>query len=188
MIAPLVLGFVFGFLLQKGGLTRYEKVSAVFRFEDLTVIEFLLAALVTGAVATPVLARAMHTTPSLPDTYVAGNLVGGMLHGVGMALVGFCPGTVVAGAGEGRLDNLLFGIPGLLAGALAFGLAWPAFFPALARIGAVGRVTFGEVLHASPALVALLFVEIGVLVLYLLLRWPRGPARDDRGRAAAPGR
>lgn len=113
----------------------------------------------------------------MTDTYVLGNLIGGALHGVGMALVSFCPGTVVAGAGEGRLDNLLFGIPGLLAGALVFGLAWPPFFPALSRVGALGRVTLGELVHASQDLCVIVFAEIPILVLYLVRRWPRRAAR-----------
>ena len=176
---PLLLGFAFGFVLQKGGLTRYHRVAGVFRFADLTVLEFLLSALVTGA-AGILLFRAAGIAGPIPvtETYVLGNLVGGLLHGVGMALVGFCPGTVVAGAGEGRLDNLVFGIPGLFAGALAFGWAWPAFFPALARVGALGRVTLGELVHASPALLVLLFAELVALVFYAIERWSRADTAD----------
>lgn len=175
---PLLIGFAFGLVLQKGGLTRYHKVAGVFRFEDLTVVKFLLSALVTGAVCIRALEAAGFAGPiPVSNTYVLGNLAGGMIHGVGMALVGFCPGTVVAGAGEGRLDNLVFGVPGLFAGALAFGWAWPAFFPSLARAGAIGRITFGELAHASPWLVVLLFAEAAILVLYAIERWPRRAAR-----------
>lgn len=178
ILAPLLIGFVFGFVLQKGGLTKYHQVAGVFRFADLTVLKFLLSALVTGAVAIRVLQAAGVAGPiPVTDTYLLGNLLGGMLHGVGMALVGFCPGTVVAGAGEGRLDNLVFGIPGLFAGALAFGWAWPAFFPALSRVGALGRVTFGEILHASPALLVLVLALVVLVIFYLVERWPRSGHR-----------
>lgn len=176
-LAALLLGFAFGFVLQKGGLTKYHKIAGVFRFADLTVLKFLLSALVTGAVAVRALQAAGVAGPvPVTDTYLLGNLAGGMLHGVGMALVGFCPGTIVAGAGEGQLDNLLFGIPGLFLGALGFGWAWPAFFPALHRIGALGRVTFAEVLHVSPALLVLSLSLVTGVVFYLVERWPRrGP-------------
>jgi hypothetical protein len=177
MIAPLLLGVAFGVLLQKAGLTRYDRVAGVFRFADLAVLQFLLSALVTGAIAVRVLSAAdLAGTIPVADTYVLGNLVGGMIHGVGMALAGFCPGTVVAGAGEGRLDNLIAGVPGLLAGALAFGWAWPWFFPAMARVGALGRVTLGAWLGASPWLFAALLVEAAFLVVYLIERWPRARA------------
>jgi hypothetical protein len=95
-----------------------------------------------------------------------------MIHGVGMAIAGFCPGTVIAGAGEGRLDNLVFGIPGLFAGALAFGWAWPAFFPAMARVGALGHVTFGEIAHVSPWIAVVSLAEVAFVVCYLVERWP----------------
>jgi hypothetical protein len=178
VLVPVLLGFAFGFVLQKGGLTQYPKVAGVFRFAELTVLKFLLSALVTGAIAIRVLTAAgVVAAVPVSDTYLLGNLVGGMLHGVGMALVGFCPGTIVAGAGEGRLDNLVFGIPGLFTGALAFGWAWPAFFPALSRIGALGRITFGELIHASPALLVLLFALMVLILFYLVERWPTGRPR-----------
>lgn len=176
-LGALVLGFAFGVVLQKGGLTRYQQVAGVFRFADFTVLKFLLSALVTGAAALRLFQAAGIAGPlPVSDTHVLGNLVGGMLHGVGMALVGFCPGTVVAGAGEGRLDNLVFGIPGLFVGALTFGWAWPAFFPALARVGALGRVTLGDLVHASPTLLVLLFAELVFLVFYAIERGPRRAA------------
>ena len=173
-MTALLLGMAFGFVLQKGGLTRYHKVAGVFTFDDLTVLEFLLSALVSGAITIRIL-QAFGIAGPIPvtDTYLLGNLVGGMIHGVGMALSGFCPGTVIAGAGEGRLDNLVFGVPGLFAGALFFGWAWPSFFPALARVGALGHVTFGDVAHVNPWLACLILAEIAFLVLYLVERWPR---------------
>ncbi len=171
---PLLIGIAFGFVLQKGGLTRYHKVAGVFTFTELTVLKFLLSALVTGAITVRVLQAAGVAGPiPVTDTYLLGNLVGGMIHGAGMAISGFCPGTVVAGAGEGRLDNLVFGVPGLLAGALFFGWAWPSFFPAMARVGALGRVTLGDVIHVHPAILVLVLAEIAFVVLYLVERWPR---------------
>ena len=171
ILAPLLIGFAFGVLLQKGGLTQYRKVAGVFTFSELTVLKFLLSALVTGAVAVRALSAAgIGEIVPVTNTYLLGNAVGGLLHGFGMALLGFCPGTVLAGAAEGRLDNLAFGIPGLFCGALAFGWAWPAFFPVLSRVGALGRVTFGEVLHASPALLVLVFALMVAIVFYLIER------------------
>jgi uncharacterized protein len=173
-IAPLLLGVAFGFVLQKGGLTRYHKVVGVFTFEDLTVVKFLLSALVSGAFTLRLL-QAVGVAGPIPiaDTYLLGNLLGGMIHGSGMALSGFCPGTVVAGVGEGRMDNLIFGIPGLFAGALVFGWAWPSFFPALARVGALGHVTFAEIAHVAPWLVCAMLGEVSFIVLYLIERWPK---------------
>jgi uncharacterized membrane protein YedE/YeeE len=58
----------------------------------------------------------------LPSTSVLANVVGGSVFGVGMASAGYCPGTIVAEAGEGRLDAWMAGLSGLVVGAIVFGL------------------------------------------------------------------
>ena len=170
MIAPILIGFCFGWVLQKGRLGRYETIVNVFRFKDLTVVKFLLSGLVVAMLAMQVL-PAREAAP-IPDTYLLGNLAGGLLFGVGMAIAGFCPGTVAAGAGEGRLDYLFAGSAGLYAGAVLFGLAWPRFFPAVSAIGRWGPVTAAGSLGVHRWLLALVFAEAAVLLLYALERWP----------------
>lgn len=168
MIAPLLIGLCFGFLLQKARLGRYETIVDVFRFKDLTVVKFLLTALAVAMVALQILP---HPVPApVPDTYLAGNLAGGVLFGIGMAVAGFCPGTVAAGAGEGRLDYLVAGSCGLYAGAVLFGLAWPRFFPALSAVARLGPVTAPGALGVLPWLLALVFAEAVALALYALQR------------------
>lgn len=179
VLAPLLLGVAFGWALQRGGMTQYRKVADVFRFADLTLIKFLLTALAVGALGVQAL-RALGAAGEVPvsPTYLLGNALGGLCVGAGMALVGLCPGTVVAGAAEGRLDYAVPGLLGLLTGALAFGLAYPRFVPALSRVGYVGRVTAPELARVDAWLAVLLLGEIAALVLYALARWrPRGPAR-----------
>lgn len=180
-LAPLLLGFAFGWLLQKAGLTRYDRIVGVFRFADLAVLKFLLSAIVVGAIGVQALVSLGLAGPlPIAPTYVWGNLLGGLLHGVGMALVGLCPGTVVAGAAEGSLDYLVGGGAGLVAGALVFGLTYPAFFPWLSRQANYGAVTFAGLLGASPWLVIVVFAEVTVLLFYFI---ERGVAR----RAGAGG-
>ena len=98
------------------------------------------------------------------------DVVGGVVFGVGMATAGYCPGTIVAEAGEGRLDAWVAGLSGLLVGAIVFGLLQPAIMPSLARVGALGRVTFASLAGASPWLVLLVFGQVVVLVLILIAR------------------
>jgi len=135
-VAPLLVGFAFGGCLQKAGLSRYERIVNLFRFRDFAVLKFLLSALVTAAIGIRVLEDlGLAANVPIPTTYVAGNLIGGLVFGVGMALSGFCPGTVAAGAGEGRLDYLVPGGLGLLTGAVIYGLAYERMMPVLSRWG-----------------------------------------------------
>jgi hypothetical protein len=169
--APLLIGFAFGWFLQKAGLSRYERIVNVFRFRDLAVLQFLLSALVTAALGIRILQDlGLAGAVPIPTTYVAGNLLGGLVFGVGMALSGFCPGTVAAGAGEGRLDYLVAGGLGLYAGALVYGLGYEQIMPTLSSWAHAGTVTFATMLHVEPWLVILLFFELVVVIFYLVER------------------
>lgn len=173
VIAPLVIGFGFGWALQKGKLGRYETIVNVFRFADLTVVKFLFTALMVAMVSIQALVSlGLCDGPPVAQTYALGNLLGGVLFGFGMALAGFCPGTVAAGAGEGRLDYLIPGALGLYVGALLFGWTYPLFFPALARLGRLGSVTVSEALGVEVWLLIVVFCELGLLLFYLLERGP----------------
>jgi hypothetical protein len=173
IVAPLLVGFAFGWVLQKGGLGRYETFVNVFRFTDLTVLKFLLSALAVSMLGITALSS-LGLAPNVPvaQTYALGNFVGGAFFGIGMAVAGFCPGTVAAGAGEGRLDYLIPGSLGLYAGAVLFGLGYPKFFPALAKIGRLGAVTAAQALSVDRWLVVVVFWEIVLLLFYAIERGP----------------
>jgi uncharacterized protein len=86
----LFMGLLFGFSLNKAGLTRYSKIVNVFRLTDLAVLKFMMTALVvamSGLFAFRGLGWIKF--PNVPATYVAGNLIGGLIFGVGMAISGF---------------------------------------------------------------------------------------------------
>ena len=103
-ILALVLGVFFGFSLNKAGLTKYSKIVNVYRFTDMTVLKFMMTALVVSMSGLYTLrGLGLITFPNVPATYIVGNLVGGVIFGFGMALSGYCPGTAAAGAGEGGL-------------------------------------------------------------------------------------
>jgi uncharacterized membrane protein YedE/YeeE len=86
----LVLGAAFGFSLNKAGLTRYNKIVNVFRFTDMTVLKFLMTTLVVAMIGLYALrGLGLIAFPNVPATYVLGNLIGGLIFGVGMALAGF---------------------------------------------------------------------------------------------------
>ncbi len=90
IIVPLVLGFGFGWSLQKAGLSKYNKIVNVFRFTDLAVLKYMMTALAVAMVGVFALSTfGLIALPTVPATYVIGNLVGGLIFGVGMAGAGF---------------------------------------------------------------------------------------------------
>ncbi|HLB46797.1 MAG TPA: YeeE/YedE thiosulfate transporter family protein [Anaerolineales bacterium] len=89
-ILALLLGFAFGFLLNKAGLTRYHKIVNVFRFTDMAVLKFMMSGLVVSMIGLYGLQGiGLITFPTVPATYIVGNIVGGLIFGVGMAATGY---------------------------------------------------------------------------------------------------
>jgi hypothetical protein len=90
MIFSLIMGFFFGFALQKAGLSKYNKIVNVFRFTDLAVLKFMMTTLAVAMVGIFALnSLGLVALPNIPATYVVGNLIGGLIFGVGMAGAGF---------------------------------------------------------------------------------------------------
>jgi uncharacterized protein len=89
-LVTIFLGVAFGFSLNKAGLTKYNKIVNVFRFTDMAVLKFMMTALVVAMSGLYILRGfGLVEFPNIPATYIVGNLVGGLLFGVGMALTGF---------------------------------------------------------------------------------------------------
>jgi hypothetical protein len=170
-VIALILGVGFGFSLNKAGLTRYHKIVNVFRLTDLAVLKFMMSGLVVSMIGLYGLrALGWLTFPTVPATYIVGNLVGGLIFGVGMAAAGFCPGTCAAGAGEGRLDYIVPGLLGFLTGAAIYGLIYPQVFPAISALANYGNVVAPQLFNIDAWLLVTLFAVMSVLLFYLIDR------------------
>jgi uncharacterized protein len=89
-VLALVFGAFFGFSLNKAGLTKYNKIVNVFRFTDMAVLKFMMTALVVAMSGLFALRDlGLITFPAIPATYIVGNVVGGLIFGIGMALTGY---------------------------------------------------------------------------------------------------
>lgn len=89
-ILALILGVFFGLSLQKSGLTKYHKIVNVFRLTDFAVLKFMMSALIVSMIGLYSLKWVgVITFPTVPATYIAGNLIGGLIFGFGMAISGY---------------------------------------------------------------------------------------------------
>ena len=134
-----LVGILFGFLLQKGGVTKYDVIIGQLLLTDFTVVKIMLTAMITGMIGVHLLSTLglvqLHPKPgSLGST-----VIGGLIFGVGFAVLGYCPGTLAGAVGQGSLDAVFGGLAGILLGAGLFS----EFYPKLER-GILGRGDFGE--------------------------------------------
>lgn len=162
----LITGFLFGFLLQKGRVLRFEKQINALLFKDLTIIKFMLSSVVVAMVGTYLLVDLELAKLSIKTTVLGANIIGGLLFGLGWGVLGYCPGTSIGAVAEGRWDAL-WGVLGMLAGAALYAEAFPALKATVLTWGNMGKVTLPQLLGINHWFVIMPFV-IGALFLF---RW-----------------
>ncbi|MDD3516575.1 MAG: YeeE/YedE thiosulfate transporter family protein [Synergistaceae bacterium] len=158
----LVTGMVFGVLLQRAQVIRYDKQLAALRFKDFTILKFMMSAIIVGMIGTYFLYDQGLVKLSIKPTILGGTITGGVLFGVGWALLGYCPGTSVGALGEGRTDAL-WGILGAVAGAALYAEMYPYLQDTLLKMHDYGKITLPQLLGVNHWIVI-----AGVSVVFLL--------------------
>ena len=120
LIIGLVTGLIFGFLLQKGGVTRYNTIIAQLLLEDFTVLKIMLTATGTGMLGIYFLEEIEVIQLAPKSGSPVRSIMGGLIFGIGFALLGYCPGTAAGAIGQGNLDALIPGLLGLIIGSALF--------------------------------------------------------------------
>lgn len=174
----LFTGLVFGFLLQKGRVAKFETIVGQFLFRDWTVVKVMGTAVVVGGIGVHALVEMGLASLHIKPLLFGGVLLGAVLFGIGMAVLGYCPGTSVAGCGEGRRDAIA-GVAGLFAGAVAFVVSYPILQPLIEGLGDAGKVTWPTLTQSSPWIwVGALAVLGGLAALLTQRRYGRPRASE----------
>jgi uncharacterized protein len=159
-ILGLVTGILFGFLLQKGRVLRFEKQVGAMLLKDMTIFKFMLSAILVGMVGIQLLASVEIISLSHKAMNLGAVVVGGALFGCGWAVMGFCPGTSIGALGEGRW-HAVFAIAGMVVGAAVYAELYPFFKTTVLAWKDFGKIGVVEVLGLSPWLmIAVLWVGI----------------------------
>ena len=168
LLYGLLVGVAMGALIQRVGASSPRLIARNLRLENLSIIKFMATTIGVGTLGVYLLGALgvpMHL--DVKPTYVLGVLAGGLIFGVGFAVGGYCPGTCVVGAGEGRRDAL-WAILGGLAGAFAFTLLYRALEPVLVKPLSYGKVTLASALDLPPAAVAAALAAVLLTAVTLL--------------------
>jgi len=159
----LVTGILFGILLQKAEVLRFEKQVGALRLMDMTIFKFMLSAIAVGAVGIYLLKDLGLIKLSLKGTSIGAQVLGGTLFGIGWAILGYCPGTAGGALGEGRIDAI-WGIIGMLFGGSIYALAYPFLKANVISLGNFGKITLPQVLGVNHWVVIVVFIAVIVLM------------------------
>ena len=183
IVTSLAIGLAFGAILQRVQVSSPDRILGTLTLRDLTVLKFMLLAIGVGAIGVgglTALGLAHLKVKALPLFAVAG---GGLLFGAGFAVAGYCPGTCLVGAAEGRRDAF-FTVAGGLLGALAYAFAHPWAKRWLMDPLDLGKPTLATVTGLTPGIAGVAFGG-ALLALALLLpqQLSRTPARSAAHQA-----
>jgi hypothetical protein len=166
LIIGLCLGVLFGLLLHKGGVTNYDVILGQLLLTDFTMIKIILTAIVTGMVGIYGM-KHLGWIELKPKAGSWGmNLIGGLIFGIGFALMGYCPGTIAGAVGSGALDALTGGLVGVWVGAGLFAALYPTVRNGILKAGDFGDVTLPKLLKISDWAVVIPAAVLIVAVLF----------------------
>ncbi len=177
ILTTLIFGVLFGAILQYAHLNRFNVISGMATLEDYTVAKALAVAIGLGAVLLNIeIATGLasfHVKPFL----LGGIAIGGLIFGAGMAILGYCPGTLAISLGEGSMDALT-GIAGGLAGGLVYTLILPSIQGVLGPD--LGNISLTSLLGTNRLLFFLLTGVFGAVLVWTAFRLNRMEKGKDR--------
>jgi len=145
----LITGVLFGFLLQKGRVLRFDKQLGALLLNDMTIFKFMLSSILVGMVGITLLSSSGIITLSHKPMNVGAVVLGGALFGAGWAIMGFCPGTSVGALGEGRW-HAIFAVLGMVTGAALYAELYPFFKSTVLAWKNFGKIGLPDVTGLSP--------------------------------------
>jgi hypothetical protein len=172
LVLAVLIGFGFGFVLERAGFGRANKLAAQFYGHDMTVFKVMFSAIVTAMLGV-VLASAVgladfkeladHATSS---TFLVPMVAGGFLLGAGFIVSGYCPGTSFVAMASGKIDALMTVI-GVVAGQVLWAeLEWRPGFATFHSAGNLGNFYLWELFRlpasSGPFVVALAVTVMAV--------------------------
>lgn len=114
------LGLLFGMAMYKGEAASWFRIFEMFTFQSFHMYGFIASALLVGIVGTYLLKRFGRDVEGKPisiapkEKRIYRYLFGGILFGLGWALVGACPGPIFVLIGAGVWSMLVVAIFALL--------------------------------------------------------------------------
>jgi len=139
----LLCGTTFGWFLSRSGASDYDFIQRMFLFTDLQLYGIIGTAVALTAPGIWLLKRRARTVLGADLVVVSkprhrGNLIGGILFGIGWSITGMCPGPILVNLGEGKVLAVA-ALLGVLLGAGSFA----ALYEPLSRVFGLPPIEVG---------------------------------------------
>lgn len=169
LVSAVLFGLTFGFLLQKGGAGKYNILLGQLLLQDFTVAKIMITAILVGMVGVFTLHHFAKANLQIKPTRLGAQIIGGLLFGIGFALIAYCPGTGAVALGQGSWD-VLFGIAGLIAGSYLFAEMSGWLKRTVEKWGDEGKLMLPDLLRIPRGVFVPLFALLLIGLLYAMER------------------
>jgi len=168
LVVAVLIGFGFGFVLERAGFGRAQKLIGQFLLSEMTVLKVMFGAVATAMVGSVAMGglglfdlRAVADSAS-SATWLWPMVVGGFVVGMGFVISSYCPGTSVVAMASGKIDGL-FTVLGVILGSLVAGelLSIPAV-AAFNDSSFLGHLYLYDLLGVPAAVVAIAVALVAV--------------------------
>lgn len=166
LIYGLITGILFGFLLQRAHVIRYDMQLGALRLKNMTIVKFMLSHIIVAMIGIHFLSDLGLITFSVRTTILGSAIAGGLIFGLGWGLIGYCPGTSIAAVAEGRMDAL-WGILGMITGAAIFAEIFPYLQDNIMSWGNFGKITLSRLFGLNHWIIIVLFAISSII----LFKW-----------------
>jgi uncharacterized membrane protein YedE/YeeE len=157
----LIFGFLFGAILQYAKLNKYNVISGLALRENFAVPKAIAVAIGVGAILLNIEIGMGMASYHVKPFVLGGIVLGGLLFGAGMAILGYCPGTLAISLGEGSVDALV-GIIGGLVGGVVYTLLLPSVSGILGPN--LGAISLNSLVGSGVLFYVLLFIVGAVFI------------------------
>jgi len=123
----LFIGMLFGIVLVKSEVVSWFRIQEMFRFQAFHMYGVIGVAVMVGAISVQLIRRLdIRSTDGrkidlTPKPFTKGNLIGGILFGLGWSMTGACPGPIYSLIGMGYLVFIVVLISAVL-GTFVYGV------------------------------------------------------------------
>ncbi|QZT35648.1 YeeE/YedE family protein [Halosquirtibacter xylanolyticus] len=123
-IPVIIAGIIFGWLMQYASVNKFNSIAGCSILKNYTVPKLMLSAIGIGSILFAISIQLGWTTFHIKPLITGSIVLGGLLFGIGMAILGSCPGSIIVSSAQGSVDAMI-GLLGGLLGALSFSFILP---------------------------------------------------------------
>jgi len=161
-------GIALGFLLQKGRVSQFNVIVGQFLFKEFALLKIMLTAIIVGSLGMHLMiAIDLPVDMHIKSSFLLAVALGSALFGIGMVVLGYCPGTCVVAAGQGSRDAW-WGILGMIFGAGSYAVVYPWLKETVLTIMPITKTTLPELFAISPWIILAGLAAVSLVLFWLL--------------------